>query len=35
MIGFPADDGESEEELSLALVADWGPADDWADWSDA
>ena len=25
----------TEEELSLALVADWGPADDWADWADA
>jgi hypothetical protein len=25
----------TEEELSLAAVADWGPADDWADWADA
>ncbi|MGH9196505.1 MAG: ribbon-helix-helix protein, CopG family [Acidimicrobiia bacterium] len=25
----------SEEELSLAAVADWGPAEDWSDWADA
>jgi hypothetical protein len=25
----------SEAELSLGAVADWGPAEDWADWSDA
>jgi hypothetical protein len=22
-------------ELSLAAIADWGPAEDWADWDDA
>jgi predicted transcriptional regulator len=22
-------------ELALADIADWGPADDWAEWSDA
>ncbi len=25
----------TEEELSLALIADWGPAEDWSDWIDA
>ena len=25
----------SEAELSLAAVADWGPAEDWSDWRDA
>jgi hypothetical protein len=25
----------TEEEGSLALVADWGPAEDWSDWADA
>ena len=25
----------TEEELSLAAVADWGPAEDWSDWLDA
>jgi predicted transcriptional regulator len=25
----------SEDEASLAAVADWGPAEDWSDWSDA
>jgi antitoxin MazE2 len=25
----------SEDELSLARIADWGPAEDWADWADA
>ncbi len=23
------------EELTLAEVADWGPAEDWSDWADA
>ncbi len=23
------------EEASLDLIADWGPAEDWSDWSDA
>ncbi len=27
----PATDGE----LSLAAIADWGPAEDWTDWGDA
>jgi hypothetical protein len=25
----------TDEELSLAQIADWGPADDWSDWADA
>ena len=25
----------TDEELSLASIADWGPAEDWADWGDA
>jgi len=25
----------TEAELSLAAVADWGPAEDWCDWRDA
>lgn len=25
----------SEAERSLAAIADWGPAEDWADWADA
>jgi Ribbon-helix-helix protein, copG family len=25
----------TESELSLAAIADWGPAEDWADWDDA
>ena len=25
----------TEEEMSLAAVADWGPAEDWSDWLDA
>ena len=25
----------SDDELSLASIADWGPAEDWSDWSDA
>ena len=24
----------TESELSLAEIADWGPAEDWADWAD-
>jgi len=24
-----------DEEKALALIADWGPAEDWADWADA
>jgi hypothetical protein len=24
----------SEEEASLAAIADWGPAEDWSDWGD-
>jgi Arc/MetJ-type ribon-helix-helix transcriptional regulator len=24
-----------EEEMTLAAIADWGPAEDWADWADA
>lgn len=28
---FPLDD----DERSFAAVADWGPAEDWSDWSDA
>lgn len=24
----------SDEEMSLAEVADWGPAEDWSDWVD-
>ncbi len=24
----------SESELSIAAVADWGPAEDWADWAE-
>lgn len=27
----PLDEGEQ----SLALIADWGPAEDWADWDNA
>ena len=27
----PLDDGEK----SLAAIADWGPAEDWSDWSNA
>jgi hypothetical protein len=27
----PLDEGEE----SLAAIADWGPAEDWSDWSDA
>ena len=30
-VARPLDDGER----SLALIADWGPAEDWADWADA
>jgi hypothetical protein len=25
----------TREEFALAEVADWGPAEDWADWGDA
>ncbi|WP_419944962.1 ribbon-helix-helix domain-containing protein [Candidatus Poriferisodalis sp.] len=25
----------TEKEMSLAAVADWGPAEDWSDWLDA
>jgi hypothetical protein len=25
----------TEDELALAGVADWGPAEDWSDWADA
>jgi predicted transcriptional regulator len=25
----------TDAELSLGLVADWGPAEDWSDWADA
>lgn len=25
----------TDDELSFREVADWGPADDWSDWSDA
>ena len=28
---FPFDAGE----LSLSTIADWGPAEEWSDWSDA
>ncbi|MCY3892353.1 MAG: ribbon-helix-helix protein, CopG family [Acidimicrobiaceae bacterium] len=28
-------DPVTEDELSLAAVADWGPAEDWSDWLDA
>ncbi|MBL8778349.1 MAG: ribbon-helix-helix protein, CopG family [Acidimicrobiales bacterium] len=30
-VTIPLDAGES----TLAAVADWGPAEDWADWADA
>jgi len=29
-----ADNPLDEGEQSLALIADWGPAEDWADWSE-
>jgi predicted transcriptional regulator len=25
----------TDEEKALAPIADWGPAEDWADWADA
>jgi predicted transcriptional regulator len=25
----------TDEEKALAQIADWGPAEDWADWADA
>lgn len=28
-------DPVTEEEMSLAAVADWGPVEDWSDWLDA
>ncbi|WP_416246677.1 ribbon-helix-helix protein, CopG family [Candidatus Poriferisodalis multihospitum] len=28
-------DPVTEDEMSLAAVADWGPAEDWSDWLDA
>jgi len=27
--------GPIDEEQTLAATADWGPAEDWADWGDA
>lgn len=29
-----ADAPLSDDELALAEIADWGPAEDWSDWSD-
>ena len=28
-------DPVTEDEMSLAAIADWGPAEDWSDWLDA
>ena len=25
----------TDDEMSLAAIADWGPAEDWSDWADA
>jgi hypothetical protein len=25
----------SDDEMSLASIAEWGPSEDWSDWSDA
>ena len=25
----------TDDELALARIADWGPAEDWSDWADA
>ncbi len=25
----------SDDEMALAAIADWGPAEEWADWTDA
>lgn len=25
----------TDDESALGLIADWGPAEDWADWTDA
>jgi antitoxin MazE2 len=25
----------TDDEKALAEIADWGPAEDWADWADA
>jgi Arc/MetJ-type ribon-helix-helix transcriptional regulator len=30
-----AEQPPTEEEMALAQIADWGPAEDWADWADA
>jgi metal-responsive CopG/Arc/MetJ family transcriptional regulator len=30
-----AEEPVTDEEKALAQVADWGPAEDWADWADA
>ena len=30
-----AETPHSDDELSLAAIADWGPADEWGDWADA
>lgn len=30
-----ADQPLDEGEQSLSAIADWGPAEDWSDWSDA
>jgi hypothetical protein len=29
------DSPPTNDELALAAIADWGPAEDWADWDDA
>jgi hypothetical protein len=26
---------QTDDELALAEIADWGPAEDWSDWVDA
>jgi predicted transcriptional regulator len=30
-----AESPHTEGELSLSHIADWGPAEDWSDWTDA
>jgi predicted transcriptional regulator len=30
-----ADQPLTDDEKALAEIADWGPAEDWADWADA
>ena len=35
LIGYEANSALDAGERSLADVADWGPAEDWSDWSDA